>query len=114
MHPGEHLLLCDGQAVALTPKVFELLRVLVENGGHLVEKDELMTAVWPDSFVEEANLTVNMSALRKALGDQPSGRPYIETVPKGDPLRDFRPASRDSAFCAEGGTGKACPNCPTG
>src|SRR5205814_7770176 len=50
--------------------------------GHLVEKDKLMKAVWPDSFVEEANLTVNISALRKALGDQPSGRPYIETVTK--------------------------------
>src|SRR5437773_2459183 len=80
--PASTCSLCDGQAVSLTPKVFELLRVLVENSGHLVEKDKLMKAVWPDSFVEEANLTVNISALRKALGDQPSGRPYIETVTK--------------------------------
>src|SRR6266566_3764416 len=80
--PREHLLLCGGKPVSLSPKSFEILIALIRSNGQLLMKDELMPQVWPDSFVEEANLTVNISALRKALGDQPSGRPYIETVPK--------------------------------
>jgi len=59
-----------------------LLEVLVRNSGHLVEKDELIKQVWPDSFVEEGNLNRNVSILRKVLGDDSSGRSYIETVPK--------------------------------
>src|SRR5437899_6673296 len=51
-----YTLLREGQTVPLTPKVFEILKVLVENHGHLFEKDELMKSVWPDSFVEEGNL----------------------------------------------------------
>jgi Tol biopolymer transport system component/DNA-binding winged helix-turn-helix (wHTH) protein len=78
----ERLLLRDGERVALTPKVFETLVALVERRGHLVEKDELMKTVWPDSFVEEANLTNNVSALRKILGTGQNGQDYIETVPK--------------------------------
>jgi len=80
--PAERQLLCDGQVVALTPKAFDLLLVLVEQSGHLVEKDELLKQVWPDSFVEEANLSVKMSALRRALGEGPNDHQYIETVPK--------------------------------
>jgi DNA-binding winged helix-turn-helix (wHTH) protein/Tol biopolymer transport system component len=80
--PGEHLLLRDSVPVALSPKVFEILLVLVRQSGHLVTKDELMSAVWPDSFVEESNLSVNISALRKALGEVADGQQYIETVPK--------------------------------
>ena len=64
----ERQLLCEGEIVALTPKVFDLLLVLVENSGHTVEKDELLKRIWPDSFVEEANLSVNMTMLRRALG----------------------------------------------
>jgi DNA-binding winged helix-turn-helix (wHTH) protein/TolB-like protein len=79
---AERLLLRDGAAVQLTFKVFDTLVLLVENGGHLLEREELLKAVWTDSFVEEANLTVSISALRKALGEQPDGRQYIETVPK--------------------------------
>jgi TolB-like protein/DNA-binding winged helix-turn-helix (wHTH) protein len=56
--------------------------VLVENGSRLTTKEELMRRVWPDSFVEEANLTVNISALRKQLGESPNGQQYIETVPR--------------------------------
>lgn len=72
----------DGEPVPLTPKVFETLCLLVERGGHLVEKDELMKRLWPDSFVEEGNLTNNISTLRKILGEGPNGGRYIETVPK--------------------------------
>ncbi len=82
LDPSEHRLLCDGRAVPLTPKAFDVLRVLVESGGRLVEKEVLLKAVWPDSFVEEAALNRNVSVLRKALGEDLSGQKYIETVPK--------------------------------
>ena len=80
--PREHLLLCDGRPVSLSPKSFETLVVLIQSSGRLLTKDELMQQVWPDSFVEEANLTINISALRKALGESSEGQQYIETVPK--------------------------------
>ncbi|MBZ5656957.1 MAG: winged helix-turn-helix domain-containing protein [Acidobacteriia bacterium] len=80
--PREHLLLCEGKAVSLSPKSFDILVALIQSNGRLLTKDELMQQVWPDSFVEEANLTVNISALRKVLGETPGGQQYIETVPK--------------------------------
>ena len=80
--PGERLLLRDGEPVSLTPKCFDLLVVLVENSGHLLTKDELLARLWPGQFVEEANLSFNVSSLRKALGPEPNGRRFIETVPK--------------------------------
>ncbi|MBA3352520.1 MAG: winged helix-turn-helix domain-containing protein, partial [Blastocatellia bacterium] len=80
--PAEQQLLRDGEPVALTPKSFDLLVVLVENAGHLIEKSELLNRVWPDSFVEEANLSVKMSELRRALGKDANGVQYIETVPR--------------------------------
>src|SRR5271169_1402954 len=80
--PREHLLLSDGKPVSLSPKSFEILLALIRRNGQLLMKEELMRQVWPDSFVEEANLTVNISALRKALGETPEGQQYIETVPK--------------------------------
>jgi len=79
---GEHLLLRDGEAVPLTPKAFDLLVALVERQGRLLEKEELLKKVWPDTFVEEANLASNISQLRKALGEGENGHRYIETVPK--------------------------------
>lgn len=79
---AERRLLRDGQPVPLSPKAFETLLVLVERSGHLVGKDELMSAVWPDSYVEEANLNHHVWALRKALGDGSNGSRYIETVPR--------------------------------
>src|SRR5258706_16429284 len=82
LDPRERRLLNKGEPVPLPPKVYDTLLVLVENGGHTIEKDELMKAVWPDIFVEEANLTVNISALRKALGEGVPDRRYIETVPR--------------------------------
>jgi DNA-binding winged helix-turn-helix (wHTH) protein/TolB-like protein len=79
--PENHLLEGDGKPIALTPKAFEILQVLVQNGNRLTSKEELMRRVWPDSFVEEANLTVNISVLRRQLGEAPDGQQYIETVP---------------------------------
>lgn len=72
----------DGQQVSLAPKNFELLVYLVENHGRLLPKDQIMSSVWPGSFVEEANLTVSISALRKVLEKAGGGVQYIETIPK--------------------------------
>jgi Tol biopolymer transport system component/DNA-binding winged helix-turn-helix (wHTH) protein len=80
--PGERLLLREGQPIALTPKAFELLVVLVERGGRVVEKDELLSEVWAGTIVEESNIAQNVFALRRALGLKEDGRQYIETVPK--------------------------------
>jgi DNA-binding winged helix-turn-helix (wHTH) protein/Tol biopolymer transport system component len=75
---AQQVLLRDDKPLALTPKTYDALLVLVRNRGRLLSKAELMQALWPDSFVEESNLTVQISAVRKALGDQQS---YIVTVP---------------------------------
>jgi DNA-binding winged helix-turn-helix (wHTH) protein/TolB-like protein/Tfp pilus assembly protein PilF len=82
LEPAEQLLTRQGRALPLPPKAFELLVLLVENGGRLLSKDQIMQAVWPGSVVEEANLTVTISMIRKALGDRESGSQHIETVPK--------------------------------
>ena len=77
---AERLLWRDGEVVPLQPKVFDLLLALVERRGRLAGKDELMEEVWPDTVVEEANLTNNISILRKTLGA--NGQQFIETMPK--------------------------------
>jgi DNA-binding winged helix-turn-helix (wHTH) protein/TolB-like protein/Tfp pilus assembly protein PilF len=82
LDPPERLLLCDGQPVALTPKAFDLLLALVDRSGHLVEKEELLRTVWPGALVEEGNLAVTISQLRKALNDDRGQHRYIETVSK--------------------------------
>jgi DNA-binding winged helix-turn-helix (wHTH) protein/TolB-like protein len=82
LDPSEHRLLRENTPVALAPKAFELLVALISSHGHLVTRETLMQTVWPDSFVEETNLTVNISLLRKLLGDSPNGQPWIATVPK--------------------------------
>ena len=76
------LLFCDGGHVPLPPKVFQTLLVLVESRGRLMPKDELMKAIWPDTFVEEHNLTLNIHALRKVLNRGSAPERYIETVPR--------------------------------
>jgi DNA-binding winged helix-turn-helix (wHTH) protein/TolB-like protein len=78
----ERALMRHGEALQLTPKAFDTLLLLVENAGSLVEKDEMMRVVWPDSFVEEVGLARNISVLRKALGQDADGQAFIETVPK--------------------------------
>jgi DNA-binding winged helix-turn-helix (wHTH) protein/TolB-like protein len=79
---AERMLLRDGQPVSLTPKAFDTLLIFVEHSHQLLTKEELISRLWPDSFVEESNLAQNVSTLRKALGERPHGGQYIETVPK--------------------------------
>src|SRR5580700_2348469 len=78
----KRVLVRDGTPISLAPKLAKTLLLLVENAGHLVDKDDLMKQVWPDAFVEEGNLNKNIFALRRLLGDWDGGREYIETVPK--------------------------------
>lgn len=78
----ERVLLKEGRPVPLTPKVFDLLLLLVENRGHLVPKEEIMSRLWRESFVEEVNINRNISTLRRALDDSPNAPTYIETVSK--------------------------------
>ena len=78
--PEQRVLTRDGEAVSLTPKATEILMVLLKNPGQLVAKEELMREVWPNTFVEEANLTQNIFTLRRAMAEPGTGRKYIETV----------------------------------
>ena len=80
--PEERLLLRDEEPVPLTPKAFDLLVVLATNPGRLLTKEQLLGAVWPDTAVEDSNLSYHVFAIRKALGEQPGADRYIETVPK--------------------------------
>lgn len=72
----------DGKAVPLNPKAFSTLLILVERCGSLVEKEELMSFLWPNSFVEESSISQNISVLRKTLGEKGRDRQFIETIPK--------------------------------
>jgi DNA-binding winged helix-turn-helix (wHTH) protein/TolB-like protein/Tfp pilus assembly protein PilF len=76
-----HLLLRDGEVVQLAPRTFRLLLALFQQRGTVLSKDELMKQLWPDTVVEENNLTVIISALRKALGENPHQHRYIVTIP---------------------------------
>lgn len=90
---AERLLTREGAPLPLAPKVFDTLVALARGGGRLLTKDELMAELWPDTAVEEANLIVNISALRRALGDGGGAR-YIETVPR----RGYRLAAGVRSF----------------
>lgn len=79
--PVRRLLLRDGELIPLTPKAFAILLVLLERRGEVVDKKELIQQVWPDSFVTEANLTQNISTLRKVLGERAGDRRYVVTLP---------------------------------
>jgi DNA-binding winged helix-turn-helix (wHTH) protein/tetratricopeptide (TPR) repeat protein len=79
--PEKELLLRDNEAIPLAPKAFQVLLVLVRSKKEVVTKDELLKAVWPDTFVEETNLSRNIFLLRKALGESPQDHHYIVTVP---------------------------------
>jgi DNA-binding winged helix-turn-helix (wHTH) protein len=76
------ILLGEEGIVGLPPKALATLQVLVEQRGNVLSKQELMDAVWPESFVEEGNLTQNVFLLRKVLGRLPDGTDYIQTLPK--------------------------------
>ncbi|MGB7068021.1 MAG: winged helix-turn-helix domain-containing protein [Pyrinomonadaceae bacterium] len=77
----ERQLVNGEKSISLTPKAFDVLVHLVENAGHLVGKDELMDAVWADSFVEQNNLPRTIHSIRTALGQRDNGNVYIETIP---------------------------------
>jgi DNA-binding winged helix-turn-helix (wHTH) protein/TolB-like protein len=79
--PVRRRLLKAGELVSLTPKAFSILLVLLENRGLVMEKEDLIQRVWPDTFVTEANLTQNISSLRKALGERANDHRYVVTVP---------------------------------
>src|SRR6516162_6824633 len=79
--PEKELLLRGNETIPLTPKTFQILLVLIRHSKEIVTKDELMKEVWPDTFVEEANLSRNIFLLRKALGESPQDHQYIVTVP---------------------------------
>jgi Tol biopolymer transport system component/DNA-binding winged helix-turn-helix (wHTH) protein len=79
---AERQLVCKGEVVPLTPKVFDALILLVENAGHLVEKDEFKKRLWPDTFVGDDALAQNISLLRKAIGDGNESSALIVTVPR--------------------------------
>ena len=82
LNAEERQLVRDGTAVTLTAKAFDTLLTLVQNSGHILEKDELLKTIWPDTFVEEATLAQNIFLLRKALGEKQNGHRYIDTIPK--------------------------------
>jgi TolB-like protein/DNA-binding winged helix-turn-helix (wHTH) protein/Flp pilus assembly protein TadD len=114
---AERRLTRGGRPVRVTSKVLDILLALVRSPGQLIEKDELMNQVWPDSFVEENNLTVGISSLRKALSEGRSGRrTYIETVPGrgyrfvADVTTLPRGAAHDAPPSREGGR----EDCPVG
>ena len=80
--PGERILRRGHQVLPLAPKAFETLLLLVRNSGRLMKKEDLMTALWPDSFVEEVSLASKISLLRKGLEEAGAGAAYNQTVPK--------------------------------
>jgi Tol biopolymer transport system component/DNA-binding winged helix-turn-helix (wHTH) protein len=79
--PKEHKLLHNGRTIPLTPRAFDLLVVLVENSGHMLEKDELLKRVWKTTFVEEGTMTRSISTLRRVFAEEDGTRQYIETIP---------------------------------
>ena len=82
MDVAEGALLRDGAPIALAPKVFATLLALVRRPGRVVSRETLVSDVWPDTFVDDGNLTQNISILRKVLGTDDAGRPFLDTVPK--------------------------------
>jgi len=100
--PGRQLLVLDGSAVKLGGRAFELLHLLVRRSGELITKDELMTAAWPDIFVHESNLKVNIHSLRRSLGDTQKQPTYIATI-AGRGYRFVAPVQQGVADVADAG-----------
>src|SRR6266850_612229 len=82
LDPTERQLLREGAPVPIASKTMDVLLILVENSGQVIERAELIKRVWPDSDGADGSLAVTVSGLRKTLGDRPDGGPYIETVPR--------------------------------
>jgi len=82
LNAEEGVLRHDGLPIALAPRVFATLLALVRRAGHVVPRETLVSEIWPETFVEDGNLTQNISILRKVLGTDDTGRPYLDTVPK--------------------------------
>jgi len=78
----ERIVMRGHERVHMTPRVFHLLLILVENAGRLVSKETLLNEIWQDSFVEEGNLNSTVSRLRKILGETKDEKKYIETIPR--------------------------------
>src|ERR1700681_869284 len=78
----QKLLLRGEEQLPVTPKAFDTLMALVEADGRIVEKEDLLKRVWPDTFVEEGSLSRNISVLRKVLGESPDDQKYIQTIPR--------------------------------
>lgn len=82
LETAESVLLRKGEIVSLTPKAVQVLVLLVRDSGHVVLRKHILESLWPDAFVEDSNLTVAISMLRKALGENENGQRFIETVAK--------------------------------
>ena len=111
---GMRILTQAGETISLTPKAADILMLLVQNAGQLVEKDELLKEVWPNTFVEEANLSQNIFRLRRALGDERAVPRYIETVPRRG-YRFIAPVTKiggDDASADGKANGAAIPEIP--
>jgi len=80
VNTADRLLLRGNEVVPLTPKTYETLLKLVESKGRVLEKEVLMKALWPDTFVEEGSLSQNVSLVRRALGESEGGQTYIQTI----------------------------------
>ena len=101
------LLSCDGRSVPIGPKLLDTLILLIENAGRVVEKDEMIERLWPETFVEESSLSQNIFQLRRLLNDADPGKNYIETIPK----RGYRfsapvSAATDGSFETSGAKAK--------
>jgi DNA-binding winged helix-turn-helix (wHTH) protein len=94
LFPAQHLLLEEDKPIRLGSRAFGILAALVERPGELVSKDELITRIWPDTTVEEQNLTVHIAGLRKVLGDGRDGHRYIVNIP-GHGYRFVAPVSKN-------------------
>jgi DNA-binding winged helix-turn-helix (wHTH) protein/TolB-like protein/tetratricopeptide (TPR) repeat protein len=110
LDPVGHALFHGSKLVPLTPKALDILLVLVRSAGHVVRKEELIQAVWPDTFVEEGNLNVNVFALRKALGESSTGQPFIETIPR----RGYRFAAPVRLLVSDDDNGARAASPPVG
>ena len=97
--PTDKQLFCHGRPVPLPPKVFDTLLLLVESGGRLLEKQEILTRVWKDSMVEEVAIAHAISHIRKALREAPNGSNLIETVPKRGTLHFHLSEAHQGFIC---------------